>query len=127
MEITSEGLEMASCQECGSRLVLKNAPFYLHGEYIGDFESLVCEKSSSHFSALTESGYIKATRIAEQRGLIGPTSEEEKPIPLKDYDVSIYTLHFPGEAAAHTLNAQLNHWINMKVIKKPELINRLQQ
>jgi hypothetical protein len=36
-----------------------------------------------------------------------------------DDDVSIYTLYFPEEAAApHTLNAQLNRWLNIKIIKK---------
>jgi hypothetical protein len=35
-----------------------------------------------------------------------------------DDDVSIYTLYFPEEAAPHTLNAQLNRWLNIKIIKK---------
>jgi hypothetical protein len=38
--------------------------------------------------------------------------------PIKDEEVSIYTLHFPEEAARHTLNAQLNRWINIKFIIK---------
>jgi hypothetical protein len=33
-------------------------------------------------------------------------------------NVSIYTLHFPEEATPHTLNAQLNRWMNIKIIKR---------
>jgi hypothetical protein len=35
----------------------------------------------------------------------------------KDDNVSIYTLHFPEEAAPRTLNAQVNRWMYIKIIK----------
>ncbi len=73
MNTPSEGFEAVSCPKCESPLVQGNAPFYLHGEYIGSFQSLICE--ICHYSALTESGYRNATRIAEQLALIGPASE----------------------------------------------------
>jgi hypothetical protein len=92
MDTTSEGFEAVSCPECGSPLVQGNAPFYLHGEYVGTFESLICK--NSHFSALTESGYKDATRIAEQLGLIGPASEEDGRMEgIKRMEGFVYKLH----------------------------------
>ena len=35
----------------------------------------------------------------------------------KDDNVPIYTVHFPEKAAPRTLNAQLNRWMNIKIIK----------
>lgn len=74
MGIASEGSELIRCPICTSPLVQGKAPFYIRGEYVGDFESIICK--NSHFSALTESGYIEATRIAEQHGLIGRVEDK---------------------------------------------------
>ena len=74
MGANSEGFGGLNCPKCGSILVEGNAPFYLHGQYVGIFKSLIC-KENSHFYALTESGYRDATRVAQQLGLIGPAEE----------------------------------------------------
>jgi hypothetical protein len=73
MDIISEAAHTLTCPKCGSTLVLGIAPFYVRGEYLGNFESVICK--NSHFSALTESGLRDASTIAERRGLIGPVEE----------------------------------------------------
>jgi hypothetical protein len=45
------------------------------------------------------------------------TTSSEKQVKDAD-DVIIYTLHFAEEAVPHTLNAQLNRWLNIKFIIK---------
>lgn len=65
--------EELSCPRCQSPLVQKKAPFYLHGEHVGNFESLVCDMC--RFSALTSKGYQDATVEAERFGLIGPAED----------------------------------------------------
>lgn len=73
MDTVSKATHTPSCPKCGSILILENTPFYVRGEYLGNFESVICK--NSHFSALTESGFKDASIIAEQRGLIGPAEE----------------------------------------------------
>ena len=74
MDSTSEALNPPSCPKCGSPLVQENAPFYVRGQYLGDFESVVC-KTNSDYTALTELGFIDASIMAEERHLIGPAEE----------------------------------------------------
>lgn len=69
----SESTDELGCPKCDSPLVQREAPFYLHGEFVGVFESLVCEMC--HFSALTSQGYQKAIVEAEKFGLVGPAEE----------------------------------------------------
>jgi len=54
-------------------MVKRRAPFYLHGEYVGSFESLVCDMC--HYSLLTSSGYDEAMTEASKFGLVGPQEE----------------------------------------------------
>ena len=61
------------CPRCSSRLEKKRAPFVLHGEYVGHFESLVCP--ICHFSVLTSDGYEKAIAEASRYGLVGPPEQ----------------------------------------------------
>ena len=58
------------CPRCESPLRICQAPFYLHGEYVGNCESLVCP--ICNYSALTTSGYQDAITKAKMQGLIGP-------------------------------------------------------
>jgi hypothetical protein len=48
-----------------------------------------------YFSALTESWYKDATRIAEQLGLIAPASEEDGRI--EDFTYKLYSIDWVGE------------------------------
>ena len=64
------------CPRCETALSKDQAPFYLHGEYVGNFESYVC--SMCHYSALTEDGYESARIQARLLSLIekGPDVPE---------------------------------------------------
>jgi len=65
------------CPKCKTPLRLGKAPFYLHGEHVGNFESLICP--ICNYSTLTSSGYQEATVKAKQQSLIGP--EEKFDVP----------------------------------------------
>jgi len=65
------------CPRCKTPLRIGKAPFNLHGEHVGNFESLICP--ICHYSALTSSGYQEATIQAKMQGLIGP--EEKFDVP----------------------------------------------
>ncbi len=73
-EILNKDSEGAlECPRCQSPMVERRAPFYLHGEYVGAFESVVCDMC--HYSLLTSSGYDKAMTEASKFGLVGPQEE----------------------------------------------------
>ena len=61
------------CPRCKTPLRVGRAPFYLHSEHVGNFESLVCP--ICNYSTLTSSGYQEAIVKAKMQSLIGP---EEK-------------------------------------------------
>ena len=65
------------CPRCETPLQKGIAPFNLHGEYIGNFDSLVCP--ICNYSMLTSSGYTEVTKEACIQGLVGP--EEKIDIP----------------------------------------------
>ena len=65
------------CPRCETPLQEGRSPFNLHGEYVGNFNSLVCP--ICNYSMLTSSGYIEATKEANTQGLVGP--EEKIDIP----------------------------------------------
>ena len=78
------------CPRCESPLRVGQAPFYLHGEYVGNCESLVCP--ICNYSALTSSGYLEATAKAKMQGLIGPEEIFEVPeIGEEDYWIAQQT------------------------------------
>lgn len=65
------------CPRCKTPLRVGRAPFYLHREHVGNFESLVCPMCN--YSALTSSGYQEAIVKAKMQSLIGP--EEKFDVP----------------------------------------------
>lgn len=65
--------DILECPRCNSPLMKKLSPFYLRGEHIGRFESLVCD--ICNYSALTAIGYDKAMLEARKFGLVGPHEE----------------------------------------------------
>ncbi len=69
------------CPKCASPLKRGNAPFYLHGEYVGVFESIICE--ICNYSALTEKGYEMAMLEAKKLGLIGLVEDTPETTPLE--------------------------------------------
>ena len=64
-----------TCSRCDTVLETKKAPFHLHDEYVGHFESLVCPICNYH--VLTENGYDKAITEAMKFGLVGPAEVKE--------------------------------------------------
>src|SRR5919112_1135981 len=66
-------MPMTECPRCQSPMVEGRAPFYLHDEYVGIFESLVCDMC--HYSLLTSAGYDKAMIEARRFGLVGPEED----------------------------------------------------
>ncbi|MDP9342740.1 MAG: hypothetical protein M3Q23_11755 [Actinomycetota bacterium] len=69
----TDSIGEVKCPRCMSHMVEKRAPFYLHGEYVGLFESLVCD--ICYYSLLTAAGYDKAMTEAREFGLVGPEEE----------------------------------------------------
>ncbi len=61
------------CPRCRTVLNEGNAPFFLQGEYVGVFESIVCP--ICHFSALTEKGYGNAVVKAKKLGIMSVDTE----------------------------------------------------
>jgi len=55
------------CPKCLSALKKAKAPFKIHGEFVGNFESYVCP--ICNYSALTENGYDEASLQAKQLAL----------------------------------------------------------
>jgi len=139
MKTTSEGHKQISCPKCGSPLVQGKAPFYIRGQYLGDFDSIICT-TNSDFSALTESGYIEATKMAQKLGLIGPASKEdeiedstkfvrdlqnglhssasEKSQVQYDDEFIYPDFNFSKSVTPPTLENSLNRWISVKIIRK---------
>lgn len=65
------------CPRCETVLQRGNAPFYIEGEYVGTFESLIC--LVCNFSALTQNGYEKAVLKAREFGLVGEAEVSDIP------------------------------------------------
>jgi len=71
---TQGGLD---CPRCGTTLVRAKAPFFIQSEFVGLFDSILCEMCN--YSALTSHGYIDMTTTASKYGLIGSQEEEVEP------------------------------------------------
>ena len=56
------------CPRCETALSRGAAPFYLHGKYVGEFESHVC--STCDYFAFTEDGYEDARIRAKEMSLV---------------------------------------------------------
>ena len=65
------------CPRCETPLQKGRAPFILHGEYVGNFDSFVCP--ICNYSMLTSSGYIEVTKEASTQGLVGPKEKIDIP------------------------------------------------
>lgn len=65
------------CPRCETPLQTGKAPFYLHGEHVGNFDSLVCP--ICNYSMLTSFGYNEATKAANIQGLVGPKEKIDIP------------------------------------------------
>ena len=65
------------CPRCNTPLRVGRAPFYLHDEHVGNFESLVCP--ICNYSTLTSSGYQEAIVKAKMQSLIGPEEKFDLP------------------------------------------------
>src|SRR5579875_478909 len=65
-----------NCPRCGTSLVKGLAPFILHGEYVGRFESIECK--ICNYSALTANGYDRAMSAAKSLALVGTAEGEEE-------------------------------------------------
>jgi DNA-directed RNA polymerase subunit RPC12/RpoP len=75
------GHDELACPDCGTKLVRKKAPFYLHDKFVGDFESIVCDKCG--YSLLTSAGYDSAVKEACRQGHVGPPEKKGRAIPSK--------------------------------------------
>lgn len=100
------------CPRCGTRLNKDKAPFKMHGEYLGKFESLVCP--ICNYSVLTGEGYDQAIAEAAKFGLVGPAQEEEileivtKPLELAPREVSMNTANLETENEVGVSGARIN-------------------
>jgi len=83
------------CPRCGTVLTEGNAPFFLQGEYVGVFESIVC--SICHYSALTENGYGDAVVKAKKLGIMGVNTD------LPDIEETEFILNQQSEGVNETL------------------------
>ena len=88
------------CPRCETALSKDQAPFYLHGEYVGNFESYVC--SMCHYSALTEDGYESARIQAKRLYLI-----EKKPDVPEIPEPHPITHHHKSNSARHELERRI--------------------
>lgn len=100
------------CPRCGTRLNKERAPFKVHGEYLGKFESLVCP--ICNYSVLTGEGYDQAIAEATKFGLVGPAQEEEileivtKPLELSPIEVSMNTTNLESKNEVGAVGAKFN-------------------
>lgn len=58
------------CSKCHIPLIESKTPFHFKGQYIGQFDALVCQ--ICRYSLLTSSGYDKAMETTKSFGLVGP-------------------------------------------------------
>lgn len=95
-----DSADILECPRCQSPMVEREAPFYLHGEYVGSFESLVCDMC--HYSLLTSYGYDEAMIEASKFGLVGPQEEiiketvemSDASYAFEDLDLVMYSDYF---------------------------------
>ena len=89
MTVTPTRLDSGNlgCPSCKIELETKDSPFYVHGEYVGHFESLVCSICSFHL--FTAKGYDAAIKQASKFGLVGQKEEVE----IDDVVEEKFTVH----------------------------------
>lgn len=66
-------MELKKCPECGGRIVKKRLDFFLFGENLGKFDTMVCQKCKEKF--YDEEASDEMEIVAKKRGLWGLESQ----------------------------------------------------
>ncbi len=103
------------CPKCNTALETKKAPFYLHDEYVGHFESLVCP--ICHYSVLTDQGYDEAINVASQFGMIGPAYEEQEIIREIENSVEEHHVTSATKVSLNLINDSIERLLNNQPIE----------
>jgi hypothetical protein len=93
------------CPKCSTPLEINKAPFLLHNEYVGHFESLVCP--ICNYSALTETGYDQAIDEAKKFGMIGPAHNENEVLQETDDFVEEHYVTFDVYASGNFVDYEI--------------------